>query len=106
MKQTIKIEVDLDENHLPEKISMNTGDTHESNIKSMMISLWQAKKKETLKIDLWTKDMPVHEMFIMYHQTLTSMANSLERATGEDKLAAKLKQYCTMFAKETKILNG
>ena len=27
MKQTIKIEVDLDENHLPEKISMNTSDT-------------------------------------------------------------------------------
>ena len=47
MKQTIKIEVDLDENHLPEKISMNTGDTHEPNIKSMMISLWQAKKKGT-----------------------------------------------------------
>ena len=35
MKQIIKIEVDLDENHLPEKISMNTSDAHESNIKSM-----------------------------------------------------------------------
>tara|TARA_B100000902_G_C27034013_1_gene775942 strand:- start:23 stop:343 length:321 start_codon:yes stop_codon:yes gene_type:complete len=106
MKQTIKIEVELDENHLPENISMETNDAKESNIKSFMISLWQAKKKETLKIDLWTKDMPVYEMFIMYHQTLTSMANSLERATGEDKLAAKLKEYCSMFAKETKILNN
>jgi|TARA_B100000900_G_scaffold159675_1_gene135607 gliding motility-associated protein GldC len=106
MKQTIKIEVELDENHLPENISMQTTDAKESNIKSLMISLWQAKKKETLKIDLWTKDMPVYEMFIMYHQTLTSMANSLERATGEDKLAAKLKEYCSMFAKETKILNN
>ena len=106
MKQTIKIEVELDENHLPENISMQTADAKESNIKSLMISLWQAKKKETLKIDLWTKDMPVYEMFIMYHQTLTSMANSLERATGEDKLAAKLKEYCSMFAKETKILNN
>ena len=106
MKQTIKIEVELDENHLPENISMQTTDAKESNIKSLMISLWQAKKKETLKIDLWTKDMPVYEMFIMYHQTLTSMANSLERATGEDKLAAKLKEYCSIFAKETKILNS
>tara|TARA_B100001063_G_scaffold227598_1_gene238213 strand:- start:337 stop:657 length:321 start_codon:yes stop_codon:yes gene_type:complete len=106
MKQTIKIEVELDENHLPENISMQTTDVKESNIKSLMISLWQAKKKETLKIDLWTKDMPVYEMYIMYHQTLTSMANSLERATGEDKLAAKLKEYCSMFAKETKILNN
>ena len=60
MKQTIKIEVDLDENHLPEKISMNTSDIHESNIKSMMISLWQAKKKETLKIDLWTPEHASH----------------------------------------------
>jgi len=106
MKKTLKFEVELDENHLPENISMQTTDTKESNIKSLMISLWQAKKKETLKIDLWTKDMPVYEMFIMYHQTLTSMANSLERATGEDKLAAKLKEYCSIFAKETKILNN
>ena len=49
MKQTIKIEVELDENHLPENISMQTTDAKESNIKSLMISLWQAKKKRNIE---------------------------------------------------------
>lgn len=105
MKKQIKFEVDLDENHLPENITMNSSGQKEENIKSMMISLWESKKKETLRIDLWTKDMPIHDMFIMYHQTLMSMASSLERATGEEKLASQLKDYCSVFAKETKILN-
>ena len=52
-----------------------------------MVAGWDSKTKETLRVDLWTKDMMVNEMFIMYHQTLMSMANSLEKSTGHDKLA-------------------
>ena len=62
-----------------------------------------AKTKETLRVDLWTKDMPVNEMFIMYHQTLMGMASTLERSTGQDKLADALRDYCAFFAEETKI---
>ena len=68
-----------------------------------MLSAWAAKTKETLRIDLWTKDMPVNEMFIMYHQTLMGMASTLESATGQDKLAEALRDYCVFFAKQTKI---
>lgn len=103
MKQTIKIEVDLDENHLPEKISMNTSDTHESNIKSMMISLWQAKKKETLKIDLWTKDMPVDEMNVFIHQTLVSLSQSFFKATNNEKMTDAFKQFCDYFSEKLEL---
>jgi gliding motility-associated protein GldC len=68
-----------------------------------MISAWDANNKETLRIDLWTKNMPVNEMFIMYHQTMMGMANSLDKATGENKLADALKDYCDFFAEQTKI---
>ena len=44
------------------------------NIKALMISAWAAQTRETLRIDLWTKDMPVNDMYIMYHQTMMSMA--------------------------------
>ena len=47
--------------------------------------------------------MPVNEMFIMYHQTMMGMANTLEKATGHDKLAGALKDYCDFFAEQTKI---
>ena len=105
MKQNIKFEVELDENYLPINIDMYADDNaaNEDNIKSLMISAWAANTKETLRIDLWTKDMPVNDMFIMYHQTMMSMANSLEKATGKDKLAAALRDYCDFFAKQTEI---
>jgi gliding motility-associated protein GldC len=105
MKKSLKFEVELDENHLPVNIKMDASDgvANEGNIKALMISAWAAKTKETLRIDLWTKDMPIHEMFIMYHQTMAAMATSLEKATGQDKLAGALRDYCEFFAQETKI---
>ena len=105
MNQTLKFEIELDENQLPLNIEMHASDgaASEQEIKALMISAWAAKTKETLRVDLWTKDMPVDEMFIMYHQTMMGMASTLERATGHDKLAGALRDYCTFFAEQTKI---
>ena len=107
MKQTLKFEVELDDNHLPIDIEMFTSDAnHEENVKALMISAWSAQNKETLRLDLWTKDMPVHDMFIMYHQTMMGMATSLSKATGHDKLAGALRDYCDFFAEQTNIKAG
>ena len=46
----------------------------------------------------------VNEMFIMYHQTLMSMAATLKKSTGHEKLAGALIDYCDFFAEQTKIL--
>ena len=105
MKQILKFEIELDENNLPLNIKMHAsdGDADENNIKALIVSAWAAKTKETLRIDLWTKDMPVNEMFIMYHQTMMGMADTLDRSTGQDKLAGALRDYCNFFAEETEI---
>ena len=105
MKQSLKFEIELDENKLPLKIKMSASEkaADEDNIKALMVSAWAAKTKETLRIDLWTKDMPVDEMFIMYHQTMMGMAATLDRATGHDKLAGALRDYCEFFAEQTNI---
>ena len=106
MKQTLKFEVELDENNLPNSIKMLEEKASNSSIdlKALMISAWDAKRKETLRVDIWTKDMPVNDMFIMYHQNMMGMATSLEKSTGQNKLANALRDYCDFFAKETKIL--
>ena len=102
----LTFDLELDENNVPKNIVMNSTDKQAVNInlKSLMIAGWDAKTKETLRVDLWTKDMMVNEMFIMYHQTLMSMANTLEKSTGHDKLAGALKDYCDFFAEQTKII--
>ena len=106
MKQTLKFEVELDENNLPNSIKMLEEKASNSSIdlKALMIAGWDAKRKETLRVDIWTKDMPVNDMFIMYHQNMMGMATSLEKSTDQNKLANALRDYCDFFAKETKIL--
>ena len=107
-KSEISFEIELDKNNLPQSIILNTtdGQLENVNIKSFLISAWDQKTNETLRIDLWTKDMMVNEMLIMYHQTLLSMADSLEKATNEHKLADALRDYCAFFGEQSRIINA
>ena len=106
-KSRLEFNIELDVNQVPEKITMDSSDSQidELEIKSLMVSAWDSKKRESLTIDLWTKDMMINDMYIMYHQTLHSMASSLERSTGHNKLADALRDYCDFFAEQTNILS-
>jgi gliding motility-associated protein GldC len=57
-----------------------------------MLSVWDSKSKESLRIDLWTKEMPVDEMKIFFHQTLVTMSDTFYRATGDEKMTDTMKQ--------------
>ena len=105
MKQSIKFEIELDENHLPLNIEMKAseGGSNESNLKALMLSAWAAKTKETLRIDLWTKDMPVDEMKQFFHQTLVSMGKTFERATNDQKMSATMMDFCDYFAEKLEL---
>ena len=105
-KSRLEFDIELDVNQVPEKITMDSSDSQvELEIKSLMVSAWDSKKRESLTVDLWTKDMMINDMYIMYHQTLHSMASSLERSTGHNKLADALRDYCDFFAEQTNILS-
>jgi gliding motility-associated protein GldC len=55
-----------------------------------------SKSKESMRIDLWTKEMPVDEMKIFFHQTLVDVR--YHRATGDEKMAETMKDFCEYFA--------
>jgi gliding motility-associated protein GldC len=100
----IKFTVALDEHNLPEIINWETSDGKEkSQSKSIMIALWDAKEQNTLRIDLWTKDMSIDEMKRFFHQSLLSMADTFKKATGEEKIMEDLKDYCKHFADKMEI---
>jgi gliding motility-associated protein GldC len=103
----IKFRVALDENKIPEEItwSADDGGIKDSESKALIISVWDNVKKDTLRMDLWTKDMPVDEMKQFFHQTLVSMANSFERATDDQKMGATMRDFCDYFAEKLE-LNG
>lgn len=96
----INIQVELDENHIPEKILWNAedGGVENEETKATMISVWDEKAKEALRIDLWTKDMPVDQMKMFLHQILFSLGKTYERATGEEDVAQWLEETAETFA--------
>jgi len=98
----IKFLVELDQNRVPEKLTWTAqdGGVDAEEAKAMMLSIWDSKAKETLRIDLWTKDMPVDEMKQFFHQTLVAMADTFERATNDEKMTATMKDFCDYFAEK------
>ena len=102
----ITLEVTLDENRVPEELNWTAedGGIDREAAKAMLLSVWDSKNKESLKIDLWTKDMPVDEMKIFFHQTLVAMSDTYMKATQDEKMTATMKDFCEYFA-ETLQLN-
>ncbi len=99
-KTTITIDVELDENHIPEKMTWNAqdGGIESQETKATMISVWDDKAMEALRIDLWTKDMPVDHMKRFFHQIIISLGHTYQRATGEDDVAEWIENMAEEFA--------
>ena len=105
MTSEIKFIVALDENRVPEKInwSAQDGGVEAQETKAILLSVWDNKTQETLRVDLWTKDMPVDEMKLFFHQTLVSMADTFYRATNDEKMTDTMKDFCDYFAEKLEL---
>ncbi|NKI30464.1 gliding motility protein GldC [Croceivirga thetidis] len=101
----ITLTVGLDENRVPEELnwSAEDGGVNNEEAKAMLLSVWDSKNKESLKIDLWTKDMPLDEMKIFFHQTLVSLSDTFMRATQDEKMTATMKDFCEYFANKLEL---
>ncbi|MCP3930002.1 MAG: gliding motility protein GldC [Bacteroidetes bacterium] len=104
----IKIKVGLDEKNIPLKMSWKASDGakdgKEEECKAMLLSLFDVKTKDTLKIDLWTTDMQVMEMDRFFYHTLRSLADTYFRATQNKELANQMQQFAQYFGEKTSIL--
>jgi gliding motility-associated protein GldC len=101
----ITLKVTLDENRVPEKLnwSAEDGGIKDEEAKAMLLSVWDSKNRESLKIDLWTKDMPVEEMKIFFHQTLVALSDTFMKATQDEKMTATMKDFCDYFAEKLEL---
>lgn len=105
----VKIEVDLDGQNIPSAIRWNATDLQgfeRAECRAMFLSLWDHRSKDTLKLDLWTRHMTVDEMKIFFHQTLVSMANSLENAIQDKAVAGDMRDFCDYLAEKLDIAAG
>lgn len=102
----IHLRIGMNENNLPVRMkwSAEDGDVKDAEARAFLLSLWDPKAKNTMKIDLWTKDMSIEEMKQFFHQTLLTMSETFEKATGEHKICEDLRDYCYHFADKMNIM--
>jgi gliding motility-associated protein GldC len=96
-KSTIQFSIDLDQNNVPNKILWDATDKPDPGLtetKSISLSLWDHQQQNTLRIDLWTKDMPVHEMKRFYIDCLGGLAQSALTATGDEYISSEINALC------------
>ncbi|MBK7943987.1 MAG: gliding motility protein GldC [Flavobacteriales bacterium] len=95
----ININVQLDANHVPERIEWEAEDNGaKSASKAMLLAFWDEHERNTLRIDLWTKEMTVEEMKAFFHQNILTLSDTFERATGEGRMAAQMRDFAAYFA--------
>jgi gliding motility-associated protein GldC len=99
-QSTIKIDVLLDPNKVPEQINWTASDSTANMVqkaKAMSIAFWDGADKTAMRIDLWTKDMMVDEMAAFYYQMLMSMADTFKRATQQQEMSNDMKKFAKEF---------
>lgn len=104
----IKLKITLDDKNIPEEILWESSDSTSKEAvpaKAMMIALWDYHMKNTMRIDLWTKEMPVDEMKRFFYETLMTMGDSFLKATGEKLIIEDLRDYCAHFAEKMGLID-
>lgn len=106
-QSTIKIDILLDPDKIPEQINWQASDSTADMIqkaKAMSVAFWDGADKSALRIDLWTKDMMVDEMADFYYQMMMGMADSFKRATRQEDMSNDMKKFAKEFFERFKAL--
>lgn len=107
-EKNIHVRVGLDPENRPVQIRWSAEDDPRGvqwqDSKAMLLSLFDRETLETLKIDLWTKDMQVMEMDRFFFQTLRSLADTYFKATQNNQLAADFQRFVQYFGEQTEII--
>ncbi len=104
-KSEIKLVVELDDDQIPERILWDADEKDSdgfSETKSMSLSLWDHQNKNTMRIDLWTKDMPVDEMKRFYIDCLGGLSQSILNSTGDEYMNQEIDSLCDKLVEHVK----
>jgi gliding motility-associated protein GldC len=101
-KSEINFKIELDDSNIPETIQWDAtdkpGGIHQT--KAITIGIWDDVEKNTMRLDLWTKDMPIQEMKMFYIDALSGMAQSILSATGDENMANSITKLCDTLGKD------
>ena len=103
----INFKVTLDKNRTPTKIHWQADEADTPTpkpCKSILISIWDPQKKDTMGFDLWTKDMMRNEMNTFVFQSMLMMSECYSKATGNQELAQEIQSFAESFGIKSKVI--
>lgn len=104
-KSAINFTIELDDHNIPEKIFWDATDkpgAGPSETKSISVSLWDHTQKNTLRIDLWSKDMPVDDMKRFHIECLGGIAQSILSSTQDEYMSNEINALCERLVSHLK----
>jgi gliding motility-associated protein GldC len=103
----ITIRVGLNAEQVPTKIEWGASDRNNGALeecKAIAIALFDKEHRDTLRIDLWTKEMQVLEMDRFMYQLLRSLSQTYLKATQNKELAEEMAKFAHYFGEKTEIV--
>lgn len=101
-RSEINLTIHLDDEQVPEKIFWDATDKDEdteSSANAISLSIWDHLQANTLRIDLWTKQMPVDEMKRFSIDTIGGIAQTILSATGDTYMSDEINKMCDKLVK-------
>lgn len=101
-KSEIKFTVNLDPKNVPDSIQWEATDNPTGNkeeTKAITVSVWDTNQKNTMRIDLWTKDMQVDEMKMFTVETIAGLSETIKNSTGDEFMSNEMKELVKKLVK-------
>ncbi|MBU6342374.1 MAG: gliding motility protein GldC [Bacteroidetes bacterium] len=103
----ITIRVGLDAAGVPTEMEWGASDRNNGATdpcKAMVLALFDREHRDTLRIDLWTKEMQVMEMDRFMYQILRSLSQTYLNATQNKNLAEDMARFAHYFGEQTEVI--
>ena len=102
---SINFAVELDDQNVPEKIMWDASDKPDNlpaDTKAISVALWDDRTMNTMRIDLWTKEMTVEEMKRFFINSLGGYAQMILNSTGDEFMANETNALVEKFVEYLK----
>ena len=102
----INFKITLDVNNVPEHIEWHASENKDRHnpAKAIIVSIWDGADKQSLKIDLWTKEMMAEEMSFFVVQILDSLSETYRKSVGDEKISLEIKKFAQKIGKMSNVL--
>ena len=98
----IRLKVGLDTHRNPVRLTWTAeegGIEPDREVKAFFLTTWDKKENNSMRMDLWTTEFMVEEMQAMVFQHLMSLADVVDRSTGDSKSAEEIKTFAGRLIK-------